>query len=75
MSKEFEKYLTEHGIQHEVTVLKTPQENGIAERMKRTLVESIRSMLADLKLPKCFWAEALSIAIYLHNYCGREDTV
>ena len=69
MFKEFEKYLTKHGIQHEVTVQKTPQQNGIAERMNSTLVESIRSILADSKLPKCFWAEALSIATYLHNHC------
>ena len=54
MSKEFQKYLTKHGIQHEVTVRKTPQQNGIAERMNRTLTESIILMLADSKLPKCF---------------------
>ena len=69
VSKEFEEYLTKHGIQHELTVSKTPQQNGVAERMNRTLVESIRSMLADSKLPKCFWAEALSTATYLRNHC------
>ena len=37
--------------------------------MNRTLVESIRSVLADSKLPKCFWAEALSTARYLCNHC------
>ena len=68
-SKEFKEYLTKPGIQHELTVPKTPQQNGVAERMNRTLVESIRSMLADLKLPKCFWAEVLSTATYLHNRC------
>ena len=50
----FEEYLTKHGIQHELTVPKTPQQNGVAERMNRTLMENIRSMLADSKLPKCF---------------------
>ena len=68
-SKEFEEYLTKHGIQHELIVPKTPQQNGVAERMNRTLIESIRSMLADSKLPKCFWAEALSTATYLRNHC------
>ena len=50
----FKEYLTKHGIQHELTVPKTPQQNGVAERMNRTLMENIRSMLADSKLPKCF---------------------
>ena len=68
-SNEFEDYLTKHGIQHELTVPKTPQQNGVAERMNRTLVESIRSMLADSQLPKRFWAEALSTAAYLRNRC------
>ena len=36
---------------------KTPQQNGVAERMIRTLVESVCSMLSDAKLPKKFWAE------------------
>ena len=39
----------------------------MAERMNRTLVESVRSMLADAKLPHPFWAEALSTAVYLRN--------
>ena len=50
-----------------MTVPKTPEQNGMAERMNRTLVESVRSMLADAKLPHPFWAEALSTAVYLRN--------
>ena len=46
---------------------KTPQQNGVAERINRTLVESVRSMLSDAKLPKKFWAKALSTAVYLRN--------
>ena len=69
MSKEFEEYLAKHSIQHELTVPKTPQQNGVAERMNRKLMENIRLMLADSKLPKCFWAEALSTAAYLRNRC------
>ena len=68
-SKKFEKYLKKNGIKHELTVPKSPEQNGVAERMNRTLVESIRSMLADSKLPKRFWAEALSTATYLRNRC------
>ena len=70
-STELEEYLIKHGIQHKLTVPTTPQQNGVAERMNRALVESVRSMLADSKLPKCFLAEALSTAIYLRNRCPK----
>ena len=63
-SLEFKTYLAKEGIRHERTV---PEQNGTAERMNRTLVESVRSMLADSKLPHRFWAEALSTAVYLQN--------
>ena len=66
-SAEFTMYLKKEGVRHEFTVPKTPQQNGVAERMNRTLVEAVRSMLSDAKLPKKFWAEALSTAVYLHN--------
>ena len=66
-SNEFEEYLRQDGTQHETTVPKTPQQNGVAERMNRTLIDSVRAMLSDSKLPKRFWAEALSTATYLHN--------
>ena len=66
-STEFTAYLKKEGVRHELTVPKTPQQNGIAERTNRTLVESVRSMLSDAKLPKKFWAEALSTAVYLRN--------
>ena len=41
-SKEFKQYLKKQGTQHELTVPKTPQQNGVAERINRTPVESIR---------------------------------
>ena len=66
-STRFENYLKSEGVRHELTVPKTPQQNGVAERMNRTLVETVRSMLADANLPQKFWAEALSTATYLRN--------
>ena len=65
---EFTAYLKKEGVRHELTVPKTPQQNGVAERMNRTLVESVRSMLSDANLPKKFSAEALSKAVYLRNH-------
>ena len=46
---------------------KTPEQNGVAERQNRTLVESVRAMLTQVKLPKKFWVEALNTAVYLRN--------
>ena len=66
-SEKFENYLKTEGVRHELTVPRTPEQNGVAERMNRTLVEAVRTMLADSKLPQQFWAEALSTAVYLRN--------
>ena len=66
-SAKFEDYLRSEGIRHERTVPKTPEQNGVAEQMNRTLVETVRSMLTDTKLPHKFWPEALSTAAYLRN--------
>ena len=67
LSNEFQSYLKTEGVKHERTVPKNPEQNGVAERLNRTLVEAARTMLADAKLPKRFWAEALSTATYLRN--------
>ena len=69
-STQFEKYLKEKGIRQERTVPKTPQQNGVAERLNRTLVvESARCMLLNVELPKRYWAKAVSTAVYLKNRC------
>ena len=66
-SNEFSSYLKVEGIRHEFTIPKTPEQNGVAERLNRTLVESVRSVLIDGQLPHKFWAEALSTAVFLRN--------
>ena len=67
-STEFVNYLSKEGIKHELTTPHTPQQNDAAERLNRTLIEGICTMLADSKLPHSFWAEALSIYAYLRNH-------
>nr|GEV68041.1 retrovirus-related Pol polyprotein from transposon TNT 1-94 [Tanacetum cinerariifolium] len=52
------------GIKREISVPMTPQQNGIAERKNRTLIEAARTMLVDLLLPIPFWAEAVNTACY-----------
>ena len=51
----------------EKTITGTPQQNGVAERMNRTLNECARSMRLHAGLPKTFWADAVSTAAYLIN--------
>ncbi|GKD10206.1 putative ribonuclease H-like domain-containing protein [Tanacetum coccineum] len=55
------------GIKREFSVARTPQQNGVAERKNRTLIEAARTMLTDSKLPKTFWAEAVNTACYVQN--------
>ncbi|GJU63408.1 ribonuclease H-like domain-containing protein [Tanacetum coccineum] len=54
-------------IKREFSVARTPQQNGVAERKNRTLIEADRTMLADSKLPTTFWAEAVNTACYVKN--------
>ncbi|GJV85134.1 putative ribonuclease H-like domain-containing protein [Tanacetum coccineum] len=54
------------GIKREFSVARTPQQNGVAESKNRTLIEAARTMLADLKLPTTFWAEAVNTACRKH---------
>jgi transposase InsO family protein len=55
------------GIKRDYSTPRTPQQNGVAERKNRTLIEAARSMLADSKLPTMFWTEAVGTACYVLN--------
>lgn len=55
------------GIRHEKSAPYSPQQNGVSERMNRTLIEKVRCMLFDAKLTKGFWAEALFAAVDVVN--------
>nr|GEX89599.1 putative ribonuclease H-like domain-containing protein [Tanacetum cinerariifolium] len=55
------------GIKKEFSVPRTPQQNGIAEKKNRTLIEAARTMLADSLLPIPFWAEAVNTACYIQK--------
>ena len=66
-TNEFKNYYFKKGIRHEKTVPSTPQQNGVAKRMNRTIVEKIRCMLRMANLPKSFWGEAVVTACYLIN--------
>ncbi|WVY97098.1 hypothetical protein V8G54_029249 [Vigna mungo] len=63
----FKNFCYEHGIRMKRTVPGTPQHNGVAERMNRTLTKRARSLRLQSGLPKQFWAEAVNTATYLIN--------
>nr|GEV34972.1 hypothetical protein [Tanacetum cinerariifolium] len=66
-NKEMNEFCTKKGISREFSNARTPQQNGVAERRNRTLIESARTMLVDAKLPVTFWAEAVNTACYVQN--------
>ena len=67
VSGDFKAYLKSKGIIHEMTNAYTPPENGVAERLNRTLVERARKMMADANLGKSTWMYAIRHAAYLRN--------
>ena len=60
-------FLSEEGIRHQYSAAYTPQQNGVAERKNRTLMDMARSMLAEYKSPYNFWAEAISTTCHSAN--------
>ncbi|KAK2414224.1 cysteine-rich RECEPTOR kinase [Trifolium repens] len=69
VSEQFNEFCRLKGIKRHRTVTYTPQQNGLAERMNRTLLERVRCMLLGAGLPKSFWGEAVNTAAYLINRC------
>nr|GEV72651.1 hypothetical protein [Tanacetum cinerariifolium] len=55
------------GIKREFSIPRTPQQNGVVERKKRTLIKAARTMLVDLLLPISFWAEVVNTTCYVQN--------
>ncbi|GJW87279.1 putative ribonuclease H-like domain-containing protein [Tanacetum coccineum] len=66
-NKVMDDFCREKGIKREYSIARTPQQNGVAERRNKTLIEAAKTMLADSKLPTTFWAEAVSTACYVQN--------
>ena len=67
LSNEFSSFCEENDIHRELTIPYTPEQNGVAERKNRTVVEMARSLLKGKHLPNQFWAEAVATAVYLLN--------
>lgn len=66
-SGEFEDWLADNGIKHETSAPHTPEQNGVAERDNRTIMEGARSLLHAKDLPLELWAEAVGCTVYILN--------
>lgn len=67
LSNEMKDYCVQKGISYHLTVPRTPQLNGVSERMVRTITEKARAMISGASLEKYFWGEAILTATYLIN--------
>ena len=69
------KFCKRRGIEQKFTPPYTPQLNGVAERMNRTLVECARCMIEHAGLPKAYWGEAVMTSAFLRNRCPTRGIV
>src|SRR6185503_2316283 len=67
-SDAFDDYCKKEDIVRHHTIPYTPQQNGVAERMNRTIISKARCMLSNGRMSKHFWAEAANTACYLINW-------
>ena len=63
----FAKFFQENGIVAQYTMLGSPDQNGVAERRNRTLMDMVRSMRSNTKLPQYLWTKNLKTAVYILN--------
>jgi hypothetical protein len=68
---DFLKFCEEYGIKRHFTVQKTPQQNGVVERLNRIITETTRCLRLNAELPKIFWLEAVDMACYIINQSPR----
>lgn len=66
-NKTFDDFCKGKGILRHKTCPYTPQQNGVAERLNRTILEKVRSLLSETGLGEEFWAEASSTVAYMIN--------
>lgn len=66
-SDEFKEFCRHSGIKRQLTTAYTPQQNGVAERKNRTVMNTV--MLSEKKIPKNFWPEAVNWTVYVLNRC------
>jgi hypothetical protein len=66
-SDDFKAFCREVGIKRELSTPYNPQQNGVAERKNRTIMEAVKAMIHDQDLPMHLWAEATRTVVYVQN--------
>ncbi|CAO2841169.1 unnamed protein product [Amaranthus hypochondriacus] len=67
VNHKMDKFMSHHGLIHQTTCPNTPQQNGIAERKNRTLLNIARAIMIESSVPTSFWPEAIATANYVTN--------
>nr|GEZ24737.1 hypothetical protein [Tanacetum cinerariifolium] len=67
LNKTLHAYFASKGIQHQTSVARTPEQNGVVKRQNHTLVEAARTMLSAANVPLYFWAEAIATSCFTQN--------
>ena len=75
LNKILDSFYAEKGIVHQKTAPYTPEQNGAAERLNRTLMERVRAMLEENKISTALWAEAVATANYIRNRSPSLDRI
>ena len=65
----FKELCSKEGIRRELIVSHNPQQNGVAERKNKTIIDAARAMLHDQGLPMNLWTEACNTAVYVQKCC------
>nr|GEZ11505.1 retrovirus-related Pol polyprotein from transposon TNT 1-94 [Tanacetum cinerariifolium] len=67
LNKTLHAYFASEGILHQMSVARTPEQNGVVERRNHTLVEAGRTMLSATKVPLFFWAKSIATTCFTQN--------
>uniref|UniRef100_A0A2N9EIQ9 Integrase catalytic domain-containing protein n=1 Tax=Fagus sylvatica TaxID=28930 RepID=A0A2N9EIQ9_FAGSY len=67
INQRLQAYFQQHGLLHETSCSQTPQQNGVAERKNRHILETARALLLGAMVPSCHWGDAVATAVYLIN--------
>ena len=67
MDAPLDNFLNLHGIRHQTSCTYTPQQNGLAERKNRQILEVVRASLFGMNMPRFYWGEAVKSAAYIIN--------
>ncbi|PSR82397.1 hypothetical protein PHLCEN_2v6078 [Hermanssonia centrifuga] len=68
LSKDFTNFLEKEGIVQRLTVHDTPEHNGMAKHVHRTILNTVQTLLAESGLPPFLWGKAHNHTVYVYNY-------